>query len=331
MRLTTDQRMHWMDILRGFAMILVLAWHAPAIPALLGAEMPAWMLAVNDALLPYRMPMLMFVSGLLLPAALRKPPVRYYWGKFQYVVWPYLLWSALHILQSDSGEPLLHWRSWIATGYLWFIFFIACYYLAAPLLARLPAWVVPAAALAAALVLPDGLALRMAYFAFFFFAGAAVSRSPRLLELIGSTWWVALPAGVVATGFGVVSAFERHQFEAWTAPMSVCGIVAAIYCARRVEQRTWTRPLRFIGRNSLVFYVAHFPIVLGAWLLLRGVFDDSTAVAAPLLFAIALAGCWALAVLQRYRPITWLFRAPDWLPALARRSAPIAPSTRAAA
>ena len=36
MQLTTDQRMHWMDILRGFAMILVLAWHAPAIPALLG-------------------------------------------------------------------------------------------------------------------------------------------------------------------------------------------------------------------------------------------------------------------------------------------------------
>ena len=321
MQLTTDQRMHWMDILRGFAMILVLAWHAPAIPALVGAELPDWLLAANDALLPYRMPTLMFVSGLLLPAALRKPAGRYYWGKLQLVVWPYLVWSALHILQSDSGEPFFHWRSWVATGYLWFIFFIACYYLVAPLLARLPPWIVPAAALAAALVLPDGLAVRMTYFAFFFFVGAAVSRSPRLLGLIGSTWWVALPAGVVAVGFGVVSAFERHQFEAWTAPFSLCGIVAAIYCARRIEHRRWTRPLRFVGRNSLVFYVAHFPIVLGAWLLVRGALSDSIAVASVLLFVIAIAACSALAVLQRYRPITWLFRAPD-VPAMLRRIPP---------
>lgn len=314
MRLSTDERMQWMDVLRGVAILLVIAWHAPAIPQLLGARLPDWLLAANDFFLPYRMPTLMFVSGLLLPAALRKPPARYYWGKFQFVVWPYLIWSGLHLLQMASDESIFHWRSWIATGYLWFIFFIACYYAVAPLLARLPVWLVPAGALAAALVLPDGLPLRMAYFAVFFFAGAAVSRSPRTLELIGSTRWVALLAGAAALCFGVVSASQRMQFDGVTVPLSMCGIIAAIAWARHVEHMRWTRPIRFIGRNSLVFYVAHFPVILAVWVLLQDVLAPNLGMASVVLFAVAIASCWALSILQRRRPLAWLYRAPHWVP-----------------
>lgn len=319
MRLSTDNRMQWMDVLRGLAILLVLVWHAPAIPQLLGAQLPGWLLAVNDFFLPYRMPMLMFVSGLLLPMALRKPPVRYYWGKFQLVVWPYLVWSGIHLVQMDSEPSILHWRAWIATGYLWFIFFIACYYLVAPLLARLPPWVVPAAALVAALVLPDGLAHRIAYFAVFFFGGAAVARSPRLLQLVGSTWWVALPAGVFAVGFGFFSAVQRTQFEAITVPMSACGIIAAIYCARRLEGLRVLAPVRFVGRNSLVFYVAHFPVMLALWILVREALGTNLVAASLLLFTVAVVACWALVHLRRHRPFVWLFRAPDWLPRADRR------------
>lgn len=314
MRLSTSERMQWMDVLRGVAIILVIAWHAPAIPQLLGARLPDWLLAANDFFLPYRMPTLMFLSGLLLPSALRKPLARYYWGKLQLVVWPYLIWSGLHLVQMDSDESILHWRSWIATGYLWFIFFIACYYAVAPLLARLPVWLVPGVALASTFVLPDGLPLRLAYFAVFFFAGAAVSRSPRILTLIGSTWWVAVPAGTAAIGFGVISAFQRSQLEGVTVPLSMCGIVAAIVCARRVEHARWLRPIRFIGRNSLVFYVAHFPVILAAWMLLPDVLTADLAVASLVLFVIAMSACWGLAILQRHRPVGWLFRAPHWLP-----------------
>lgn len=322
MRISSAERMHWMDILRGMAILLVLAWHAPAVPQLLGVELPDWLLSANDFLLPYRMPTLMFVSGLLVPMALRKPLPRYYWGKLQLVVWPYLVWSAIHLVQLDDGASLLHWRSWVATGYLWFLFYIACFYLVAPLLARAPAWAVLPALLALAVVLPEGLLSRMAYFAVFFFAGAAASRHPKLLELVGSRGWLALPAGIVAIGFGVVSAIERLPYEAVTVPLSMCGIVAAIYGTRRVEQQAWTKPIRFIGRNSLVFYVVHFPVMLGTWVLLEDVLSGSIGAASLLLLALAIAASWAMALLQRRRPIRWLFRAPDWFP----RPAPAAAS-----
>ncbi len=35
-------RQTWMDVLRGTAIVLLLLWHAPAIPALIGVEMPEW-------------------------------------------------------------------------------------------------------------------------------------------------------------------------------------------------------------------------------------------------------------------------------------------------
>lgn len=301
-----------MDILRGFAIILVVAWHAPAIPQLLGVQLPSWLLVANDFFLPYRMPTLMFLSGLLLPSSLRKSPSAYYWGKFQLIVWPYLIWAFVHQMQYDIGSPLWSPKSWIATGYLWFLFYIACYYVIAPLLAKLPAWIPPGAALLAALILPDGLPMQFAYFAVFFFTGAAVSRHPRVLDLIGSTLWVAIPAGVLAIAFGIVSATSDVQYEAMYVPLSFCGIAATIFATRKFESQRWTKPVRFIGRNSLVFYVTHFPVILAVWWLVGPQLENHIVPASLGLFIVAIAVSWGLALLQRYRPITWLYRAPNW-------------------
>ena len=77
----TTQRIEWMDSLRGIAILLLLFWHAFAIPDLLGTPMPDWLRNINNAFLPFRMPMLMFLSGMLLEKSLRKPLPTYYEGK----------------------------------------------------------------------------------------------------------------------------------------------------------------------------------------------------------------------------------------------------------
>lgn len=311
--LEQSQRLHWMDTLRGLAILLVLFWHAPAIPALFDFEMPPALRAVNEFFLPYRMPMLMFLSGLLLPRSLSKPLGSYYIGKFRLVVWPYLIWALLHMLTFEATAPLYHPRAWIATGYLWFIFFIACYYLAAPLLRRVPPYLLPIIAFALAVPAPEGLATRMLYFAGFFFAGnLAAVYSERFHEILGNRVVVGVSAAV-AVGFGIFATMVDIQYNALFAPLSLAGILAAIALVRRVGTQRWAAPVRYVGRNSIVYYVSHFPIMHAVLLALMAVGVTSVAVAAPLLFGAALIVGTVLARLKDRPVVSWLFSAP-WPP-----------------
>ena len=70
-------RMQWMDLLRGLAVLLVVVLHAASHG---GAEVEGWTL-VNRHLTPFRMPLLMFLSGMLLHRSLAKPLPVYLWGK----------------------------------------------------------------------------------------------------------------------------------------------------------------------------------------------------------------------------------------------------------
>ncbi len=102
-------RLQWMDMLRGSAIVLVMLWHSSAVPVLYGARMPEAVRAVNMFFLPFRMPTLMFLSGLLLPASLRKPLPVYYAGKFAAIGWPYLVFVLLDRLLQGNDNPWWHW------------------------------------------------------------------------------------------------------------------------------------------------------------------------------------------------------------------------------
>ncbi|MET0843111.1 MAG: acyltransferase [Mycetocola sp.] len=328
--LEQSQRLQWMDTLRGLAILLVLFWHAPAIPALFDFEIPSALRAVNEFFLPFRMPMLMFLSGLLLPRSLSKPLGSYYIGKFRLVVWPYLIWALLHMLTFEATAPLYHPRAWIATGYLWFIFFIACYYLAAPLLRRVPPYIPPIMAFALAVPAPEGLPTRMLYFAGFFFAGnLAATYSERFHDILGNRVVVFVSAAV-AVGFGIFATMVDIQYNALFAPFSLAGILAAIALVRRVGSQRWATPVRYVGRNSIVYYVSHFPIMHFMLLALMAVGVTGVAVAAPLLFAAALLVGTGLAYFKDRPVISWLFSAP-WPPGRSGPAASLnAPESRSA-
>lgn len=299
-----------MDLLRGIAIVLVLAWHAPAIPVLYGYEMPTWLLAANNTLLPFRMPTLMFLSGLLLPRSLGKPLGTYLYGKVRMLVWPYVLWAGLHMVIYGAVAPMYHPRAWIATGYLWFLFFIACYYFLAPFVRWVPAWLLPLAMFVLSVPAPDSLSTRFLYFGGFFFAGNLVAQRPQWLEAALARRWVVAGCTAAAVALGAWSAMADTQYQAQYAVGSLAGILAAIAGARAVEGAAWTVPVQAIGRRSLVYYAAHFPIMIGTLTLLELMGVESLLVIAAANFVVALALC---AVLARYRevpPVRWLFEAP---------------------
>lgn len=314
-----SSRMTWMDSLRGIAIVLVLFWHAPAIPAHVGLDMPDWVRVVNDAFIPFRMPTLMFLSGLLLVRSLKKPLAAYYVGKLRLIAWPYFLFALLHNLTFEAVAPLWHPRAWIATGYLWFLFFILVYYLVAPLLRWVPPLLLPILCLVGSLIVREGIWHELLYFAVFFFAGYAAASHQAAFDRIVRNNWVALAGAVAAVALAVWSTTHDIQFHAEFAIVSLAGVLAAIWLMSRVGDARWTRPLQFVGRNSIVYYTTHFPLMNAAMLALLAIGVSATAALAPVLFVFALGGGTLLARFRHSPWVAWLFEAP-----LPRRRQPAA-------
>ena len=311
--LTSQTRMTWMDEVRGTAILLLLLWHASAVPVLFGVEMPEIIRSTNAFFLPFRMPTLMLLSGMLLSRSMRKPLPRYLAGKFAMVIWPYLIWVLIAKLTflEQPGLPWWHWRAWYATSYLWFLFFIAMYYAAAPLLRRLPAWAPVALATLGGFLLPaDSMEQRMAYFAIFFFSGHWIAAHPEKIQRLSrprSIIFLAIPA--LAFGAASVAFPETLQYATWGAPFSIIGalVLVAVFSGM-TGMAAGRRVLEFLGRSSIVFYVSHFPVMT--------LLSQSPAASAGA-FALALANLAAAlfigALLSRWktsRPVCWLFQAP---------------------
>lgn len=305
-------RMQWMDLLRGVAILLVLVWHAPAVPALYGYVIPGWVLAANDALLPFRMPTLMLLSGLLLPRSLSKPLPTYVLGKLRLLAWPYVLWAALHMVVYEAVAPMWHPRAWIATGYLWFLFFLMCYYAAAPLLrwSRIPAAVLPVALFAASVPAPEGIATKLLYFAGFFFTGSLVGRHPGLLEAAVRRRWVVQGCAALAVAGGALSVVVDTRYQGQYAVLGLAGIVVAVAAAQRVQGRRWAGPLCAVGRHSVVFYVSHFPVMIAVVTAGTALGVRSLGVTAAVGLGAALVVGAAFARWRRHPGVGWLFEAP---------------------
>lgn len=275
-------------MLRGASVLLVLLWHAFSIPY---EHMPPGIAWVMNVLSVYRIPLLLLLSGLLLAHSVRKPLGEYVTGKLRRIAWPLVVWSAVLLLVAwPDANPTSPWF-WLGDGaHLWFLgVLLACY--AVCLLTR---WVPPVAILAAWFVAMMLFDTRIAYvnntlwFGLFFFAGASLHQiltwwvrmhwvAP-MLFLIASMAW----GGYAATVYAPLAHWRPFLF-------SILGILAVVWFAYRAPRVRW---LEWVGVRSIVFYVAHVPII---WLMVMAI---AAHVPAPVTYAAvvaaALGGCYLL-------------------------------------
>lgn len=309
-------RATWVDALRGLAVLLVLVWHVLTI----GDDSrvhhgPIWEGSV--ALQGLRMPVLFFLSGLLLHRTVAKPLPEFALGKWANVVWPYLLWQLLALLM-DPDLSVLRLADWGPDTYLWFLFYLAVCFACAGAMRRLPLWAMLVAAfgvfcIVAALFDDGSHPAKLALYAVWFFAGGAVGRF--LLEQrpgFSPARAVALVCFCAAAWLNTsLAGFEPNPeanpvvFLLVSAPFVAAGALAALM----VGSHRVCAPLQFVGMHSIVFYTAHFPVqvvVLGA---LR---DTSLGgpVAAGLAFTASVLVCTALTAAAHVPVISALFRFP---------------------
>ncbi|MGQ0546286.1 MAG: acyltransferase family protein [Betaproteobacteria bacterium] len=331
-----NRRIDWIDHVRGLCILLVVMLYATGwIADATGRE--GWLHRVVDFAAPFRMPALLFVSGLLLAKTIGDPWRRYLDRKVAHFAYFYLLW--LTVAFALTGAGMARTRGWSGVGefylhslvhpysWLWFIYVLPFMFVAARLLRRLPAPLVWAAAAALHLAgIDSGVKVwdKFAHYYVFFFSGYALAPLAfRLadaaaarpgLTMAALLPWAALQAGAASLG---LAELRLPSFA-----FAYAGIAALTAGGALMAKHRWSEPLRYCGANSLVIYAAFFAPALAARAVLSRqalVTDGGTLALA--VTAAGVLGALALHWTVRGTRLRFLFERPAWLRAGAPRVA----------
>ncbi len=298
-----------MDVVRGAAVLLIVVFHATVfVEQYGGLTAPRWIAEVNTVVTPLRIPLLILLSGVLLGQSIRKGRHRYFSGKLRNVAWPYLVWATVWGALSWPVYSLLGYA--LGGSYLWFLLYLLSFYCLAWFLRGVPAELVGVVAVIASVLAPEGTlnAERWPYLFALFMLGHLLTARPRLRQWLFASPW-ALPAAAVlltlhlALGLGYGYGLESALFT-----IAVGTLI--MRAARAYGSARPLRPLRFVGRNSLVFYAAHYPLMAGAAIGARAAGVSSAALLWVVLLVVAIVGSAVLARWRQHPPISWLFTAP---------------------
>jgi fucose 4-O-acetylase-like acetyltransferase len=249
------QRHHWMDALRGFAVVLIIVYHAGRAVQDVGGDAPAVAMISNDLFAPFRMPLLVFLSGMLLPASLRKPAKQFLWGKVSNIAWPYALWLIPQFFLDPPGE---HWKGFLVGGtYLWFLVFIGIYYIVGFLTKPIHPLIVAAAAFAVAVLAEDGSknGERLFFLLAVFMIGSWFSQHATVREFVYRSRWLLLVAAAIVVAY--VAFFPQGGYQPISIVPSLAGVVLLIRGAMLVDTQRWVALFREAGKSSLVVYITH--------------------------------------------------------------------------
>lgn len=339
---SSGRRITWMDTLRGIAIGLVILDHTGDLVQTNIGGLPAWIDAADDAVAPFRMATLVFLSGMLLPASLKKRGWAYLGGKLRRIGWPYLAWSLIVITlltatTTITGRPvdlMLYARTFnpfAPPTYLWYLYYLLVFYVLALVLRRVP-WLVLSAGgfvVAALITAPFPTVGRMFYLMTLFFLGAtAQEHLPRWEALLRNRVF----RGVVIVIAAVTLTLAGSGVAVRYMPAYIWGAFAGLCVLMLISQAVaHTRPGRFLadnGRRSIVYYCTHWSAILIAYHILV-----KLGVSSPLLlFVVTLAagagsGWVMLRIVGRWPWVDWLY---EWNPGGAKRAAAV-PSPVAAA
>ncbi len=258
--------------MRGTAILLVIIEHAIVLPA---NHMPASLIGFAAALAPFRMPALMFLSGLLLARSLAKPAAAFLAGKVDRILWPYLLWSVVFYVMTIPGEPppnffaelLLHPTS--PTWFLAYLFIYYCIGLVVPPPARLAvlilsvflAQIFGSSELAVLGTRTPNDPQRFWMLLAFFLTGDFLSRHGIDIPMEGRRRFVRVVAwlSLVATALAMYRGVPVQLEPLFMAPVLAI-IVLAASLLPSVDASIWGRMIAALGRNSIVFFVLHWPM-----------------------------------------------------------------------
>ncbi|PJJ55562.1 acyltransferase family protein [Compostimonas suwonensis] len=273
-RVRAQDRHVWMDLLRGLAILLVILDHAAdQVTSNTGSPLFG-VTTFNDAISPFRMATLMFLSGFLLPRSLAKPHSEFVFGKLGRIGWPYLVWSGVILgliaaTSSLSGNTSVDLHQVLRIfynppSYLWYLAYLLIFYLVSlflPTVVR--SLLIPVALVASQLLQDQDEWQRMLFLFSFFLAGDLIARSGNLLGAMVVSWPVMITASLIATTTAAFAALKIPvRYEAIWAPGTAAGVLILVALSMLVQSRPFGRWVAKYGQHSIVFYVTHWSAIL---------------------------------------------------------------------
>ncbi|MBD1537756.1 acyltransferase [Arthrobacter sp. S13_S34] len=297
-----------MDLVRGCAIVLVVCHHSLYLTVLFLGACPEPLLWLDRFWEPFRMPALVFLSGMLLHKSLRKPPLQFISGKARALAWPYWLWSLMFLGMSSGITPDTMLRVLLVPPtYLWYLWYLFAYYLVALAITRLgvPEVAVLIVSYGASAFITEryGLANFFYLLVFFLLGHMASVHASRIRCLLGPRW---VPVVLMAVSL-VVAVLSAAGVEVKFQAPWILGVIAAIGLTIRLAPGLpyslagdW---LKWIGRNSIVFYLAHWPAMWAACTTLLALGVDAPAMFIGCNLVLGLLAGWVLTMVRRCWPV----------------------------
>ena len=346
---SASKRSEWVDIAKGICIIFVVMVHS-----VLGVEAAAgqtgWMHNVVAFARPFRMPDFFMISGLFLGLVIARPWRRYVDRKVVHFFYFYILWLTIQFAFKAPGMAAEHGigyaiGSYLASyvqpfGTLWFIYILPVMFLVTRWLRPLPAYVtlIPAALLE---ILPihtgwitvDEFCSRYVYFlagyllAPHIFALAAWLKARFAIAVAILAVWAPINAFFVFTPTPghLEWLIQDHNGAAGATGglaelplvsliLGMAGALAIVAVASLISGKIWSAWLDWLGRHSIVVYLAFFlPMAATRVILIKtGVIADIGLMSLLTLVA-GVSGPVVLFHLVRLTGKgTFLFERPQW-------------------
>ncbi len=259
-----SNRLQWMDFTRGICILLIIFLHSSNILKNVGIACPTSLEVFNKIFEPYRMPLLMFISGMLLHKSLLKPVKSNIYRKFCLIFWPLLVWSMfIYAAQNRLTWEFIFKTPIIAPSILWYLWFLFAYYVLAIFIHTysLPVILVIVACLVSSEFLPTYVRMNRFPLLFaFFLAGHYLATH----EFAWRRHYRYALLGLLLAGIGsyicVVGMAHYNKYS----PLFVwapAGLILFVrWAVTYYASVPLSRPIEWLGRNSIVFYVVHFPV-----------------------------------------------------------------------
>src|SRR3954469_8307394 len=320
-------RVDWVDYAKGFCIVMVVMMHSTlGVEAAAGRE--SWMHALVAFAKPFRMPDFFLISGLFLARVIDRDWRTYLDRKVVYFAYFYVLWVTIQFAFKTPGFAAEHGALGVARlyaeafiepfGTLWFIYLLPIFFVVTKATRGVPVLVIWAALAALEIAhietgwtVIDEFCSRFIYFYTGYILADRIFRIAAAVQTRPSLAALGLAAWALFNGFYVSAGLDGKPFASLT--LGLMGAVAVVSVAAMMAKSDALSALRYLGKNSIVVYLAFFLGMAAARsvLLKTGVISDLGTVAL-LVTAAGVAVAVTLFLAVRNTPLRLLFDRPRW-------------------